>query len=76
MSLMATGTPCNGPIAWPLRRRSSSAARLRKRLARIEVDEGMHLVVERGDAVEAGARVVLSRYIAVGDPLGGLDGGE
>ena len=51
-------------------------ARLAQRLVRIEMHEGVHLVVDRCDPFETGADIVFGAHVAAGDPLGGFDGGQ
>ena len=45
-------------------------------VVRIEMREGVHLVVDRGDALETGADIFFRRHLAAGDLLGGLDRGQ
>ena len=40
------------------------------------MDEGVHLAVDRGDAIDERAGIFLRGNIAVGDFLGGLDRSE
>ena len=68
--------PCSGPSALAVAAALVERARLRQRLVRIEMDEGVHLVVDRFDPLEAGADILLRAHVAAGDPLGGFDGGE
>ncbi len=76
MSLMATGMPCSGPSVLPLRRCSSSVRACASASSRIEVHEGVHLVVDRFDPLQTGADILFRAHVAVGDPLGGFDGGQ
>ena len=76
MSLMPTGTPCSGPMPLPALRASSAGLGLRQRPLGIEERPGLHLRLERGDAVEAGADQRLRGDLAAGDVGRGLDGGQ
>ena len=51
-------------------------ARLRERVVTVEMDEGVDLVVERRDAIEAGTDILGRRYRALRDLLGRLRCGE
>ena len=51
-------------------------ARLLQRFVRIEMNEGVHLAVDRSDALETSSRHFLSGDVAACYPLGSLDRGE
>ena len=76
MSLMPTGTPCSGPMPLPALRASSAALACASARSRIEKRPGLHLRLERGDAVEAGADQRLRRDLAAGDGGRSRGGGQ
>ncbi len=51
-------------------------ARLRQRMLAVEMSERLDLSIERFDAVEAGARIILGRNRAAGDFRAGLARGQ
>ena len=76
MSLMRDRNAVQRADRLPVAAALVERARLRERVFRIEMRESMHLVVDRRDAFETGADIVLGGHFAAGDPLGGLDRGE
>jgi hypothetical protein len=52
------------------------SARLRQRMVDVEMDERLDLTIERFNALQAGARIILGRNRAAGDFRGGLARGQ
>ncbi len=76
-SLIATGTPASGSersargaAAGRSRRRASSAS------GRVDVQEGVHVAVDRGDAVEVRAGRLDAGHLAGGEQLGEVGRGQ
>ena len=75
-SLSASGTPASGPSCSPAPRRASTARAAAQRAVAVDVQEGVHVLVDGRDPVQVGLGDLDGAELAGGDRRGGLGGGE
>ena len=75
-SFIASGTPASGPSSSPAARFASTARGRGQRALGVDVQEGVHPLVGRGDAVQVRLRDLDGADLAGGDPRGGVGGGQ
>ena len=76
MSLSASGTPASGPSFSPAARFASTARACGERALAVDVQEGVHLLVDGLDAGQVGLGDLDGGELAGGDLRGDLGGGE